>query len=91
MSCLLPQSTDDGVCDTLHISKEKLRPNAFEVRGLNGVSTGIIHRDDAAVLSQWLKYVTDNIVGLTNLQLLMIQTHLDFGLLCLKLAHHVAN
>nr|CAD7600662.1 unnamed protein product [Timema genevievae] len=47
---------------------DKLRPNAFEVRGLNGVSTGIIHCDDAAILSQWLKYITDNIVGLTHLQ-----------------------
>ncbi|KDR23305.1 hypothetical protein L798_14067, partial [Zootermopsis nevadensis] len=48
---------------------DKLRPNAFEVRGLNGASTGIIHCDDAAILSQWLKYITDNIVGLTNLQM----------------------
>jgi hypothetical protein len=47
---------------------DKLRPNAFEVRGLNGSSTGIIHCDDAAILSQWLKYITDNIIGLTNLQ-----------------------
>lgn len=47
---------------------DKLRPNAFEVRGLNGVSTGIIHCDDSAILSQWLKYITDNIIGLTNLQ-----------------------
>ncbi|XP_065345238.1 gamma-1-syntrophin isoform X1 [Cloeon dipterum] len=47
---------------------DKLRPNAFEVRGLNGTSTGVIQCGDAAILSQWLKYVTDNIVGLTNLQ-----------------------
>lgn len=47
---------------------DKLRSNAFEVRGLNGVSTGVIHCDDLAILSQWLKYITDNIVGLTNLQ-----------------------
>lgn len=47
---------------------DKLRPNAFEVRGLNGVSTGIIHCDDSAILSQWLKYITDNIIGLTHLQ-----------------------
>lgn len=47
---------------------DKLRPNAFEVRGLNGVSTGIIHCDDSAVLSQWLKYISDNIIGLTHLQ-----------------------
>jgi hypothetical protein len=51
---------------------DKLRPNAFEVRGLNGASTGIIHCDDAAILSQWLKYITDNIVGLTNLQVVII-------------------
>lgn len=47
---------------------DKLRPNSFEVRGLNGISTGIIHCDDTAILSQWLKYITDNIIGLTNLQ-----------------------
>ncbi|CAG9855217.1 unnamed protein product [Phyllotreta striolata] len=48
---------------------DKLRPNAFEVRGLNGISTGIIHCDDSGILSQWLKYITDNIIGLTNLQM----------------------
>jgi hypothetical protein len=47
---------------------DKLRPNAFEVRGLNGTSTGIIQCGDAAILSQWIKYIADNIVGLTNLQ-----------------------
>lgn len=49
---------------------DKLRPNAFEVRGLNGISTGIIHCDDSAILSQWLKYITDNIIGLTHLQVI---------------------
>ncbi|XP_046672710.1 gamma-1-syntrophin [Homalodisca vitripennis] len=48
---------------------DKLRPNAFEVRGLNGASTGVVHCDDAAILSQWLKYITDNIMGLTHLQM----------------------
>ncbi|XP_055308932.1 gamma-1-syntrophin isoform X5 [Sitodiplosis mosellana] len=47
---------------------DKLRTNAFEVRGLNGVSSGIIHCD-LAILSQWLKLISDNIVGLTQLQL----------------------
>lgn len=47
---------------------DKLRTNAFEVRGLNMTSTGVIHLDDLAILSSWLKYITDNIVGLTNLQ-----------------------
>lgn len=49
---------------------DKLRTNAFEVRGLNASSTGVIHLDDLAILSSWLKYITDNIVGLTNLQVL---------------------
>ncbi|KAL1115654.1 hypothetical protein AAG570_005944 [Ranatra chinensis] len=48
---------------------DKLRPNAFEVRGLNGATTGVVHCDDAAILSQWLKYITDNIMGLTHLQM----------------------
>jgi len=47
---------------------DKLRPNAFEVRGLNGVTTGVIHCDELAILSQWLKLITDNVVGLTHLQ-----------------------
>ncbi|XP_077291280.1 syntrophin-like 2 isoform X2 [Arctopsyche grandis] len=47
---------------------DKLRPNSFEVRGINGASTGVIHCDDLAIMSQWLKLITDNIVGLTNLQ-----------------------
>ncbi|BES92258.1 PDZ domain (Also known as DHR or GLGF) [Nesidiocoris tenuis] len=48
---------------------DKLRPNAFEVRGLNGSSTGVVHCDEAAILSQWLKFITDNIMGLTHLQM----------------------
>ncbi|CRK92898.1 CLUMA_CG006233, isoform A [Clunio marinus] len=48
---------------------DKLRANAFEVRGLNASSTGVIHLDDLAILSSWLKYITDNVVGLTNLQM----------------------
>lgn len=47
---------------------DKLRTNAFEVRGLNGTTTGVIHLDDLAILSSWLKYITDNTTGLTNLQ-----------------------
>lgn len=51
---------------------DKLRRNAFEVRGLNGARTGVIHCDDSAILSQWLKYITDNITGLTHLQVTLI-------------------
>lgn len=57
---------------------DKLRINAFEVRGLNGLSSGIIHCDDLAILSQWLKLITDNIVGLTQLQVYKI-TDIDFN------------
>ncbi|XP_021698220.1 gamma-1-syntrophin [Aedes aegypti] len=58
---------------------DKLRPNAFEVRGLNGTTTGIIHCDDLAILSQWLKYITDNIVGLTNLQMKLYNRNFPVG------------
>lgn len=53
---------------------DKLRRNAFEVRGLNGARTGVIHCDDSAILSQWLKYITDNITGLTHLQVIQLIT-----------------
>lgn len=49
---------------------DKLRSNAFEVRGINGTTTGVIHCDDLAVLSQWLKYLSDNVIGLTSLQVI---------------------
>ncbi|XP_037902850.1 gamma-1-syntrophin isoform X2 [Hermetia illucens] len=58
---------------------DKLRPNAFEVRGLNGASTGIIHCDDLAILSQWLKLITDNIVGLTHLQMKLYNRNFAVG------------
>ncbi|XP_059609658.1 gamma-1-syntrophin-like [Phlebotomus argentipes] len=48
---------------------DKLRPNAFAVRGFNGVTTGVIHCDDMAILSQWLKCITDNILRLTQMQI----------------------
>lgn len=52
---------------------DKLRRNAFEVRGLNGARTGVIHCDDTAILSQWLKYIADNITSLTYLQVNIIK------------------
>ncbi|KAK7066400.1 Gamma-1-syntrophin, partial [Halocaridina rubra] len=48
---------------------DKLRPQAFEVRGINGISTGVVHCEDAAMLSLWIKHITNNIIGLTNLQM----------------------
>lgn len=58
---------------------DKLRSNAFEVRGLNASSTGVIHLDDLAILSSWLKYITDNIVGLTNLQMKLYNRNFSVG------------
>ena len=47
---------------------DKLRPQAFEVRGINDITSGVIQCEDAAMLSQWIKHITNNIIGLTNLQ-----------------------
>ncbi len=45
---------------------DKLRPNAFEVRGMNGSHTGVIHINDLAVLSHWIRLISEYINGLTN-------------------------
>ncbi|XP_014229159.1 gamma-1-syntrophin isoform X1 [Trichogramma pretiosum] len=58
---------------------DKLRRNAFEVRGLNGARTGVIHCDDTAILSQWLKYITDNITSLTYLQMKLYNRNFEVG------------
>lgn len=58
---------------------DKLRPNGFEVRGVNGISTGVIQCDDLAILNQWLKFITDNISAFIQLQVsgLSFYLHLD--------------
>ena len=53
---------------------DKLRPNAFEVRGMNGSNTGVIHINDLAVLSHWIKLISDYITGLTNHKGIVIYT-----------------
>ncbi|KAL5285632.1 SNTG1 family protein [Megaselia abdita] len=58
---------------------DKLRSNAFEVRAMNGTSSGIIHCDDLAILSQWLKIITDNIFGLTHLQMKLFNRNFAVG------------
>ena len=45
---------------------DKLRPNAFEVRGMNGSNTGVIQCSDLAVLSNWIKLISDYISVLTS-------------------------
>ena len=44
---------------------DKLRPTAFEVRGMDGSSTGVIHHEDPTLLTQMAKLITDYI-GLQN-------------------------
>ncbi|XP_013188019.2 gamma-1-syntrophin [Amyelois transitella] len=62
------------------LGTDKLRPGAFEVRGARPhMTTGIIHTDEPAALSQWLKSISDNIVGLTNLQMKLFNRHLPAG------------
>ncbi|KAG6441942.1 gamma-1-syntrophin [Manduca sexta] len=59
---------------------DKLRPGAFEVRGARPhLTTGIIHVDDPVALSQWLKSISDNIIGLTNLQMKVLNRQLCVG------------
>ncbi|CAH0592731.1 unnamed protein product [Chrysodeixis includens] len=59
---------------------DKLRPGAFEVRGARPhVTTGVIHAEDPAALSLWLKSISDNIVGLTNLQMKLFNRHFGVG------------
>ena len=44
---------------------DKLRPSAFEVRGMDGSSTGVIHHEDPVLLTQMTKLISDYI-GLQN-------------------------
>ncbi|CAH2989075.1 unnamed protein product [Chilo suppressalis] len=58
---------------------DKLRPGAFEVRGARQQSTGVIHLEEPAALSLWLKSISDNILGLTNLQMKLLNRALPMG------------
>ncbi|XP_045504150.1 gamma-1-syntrophin [Colias croceus] len=62
------------------LGTDKLRPGAFEVRGARAhVTSGVIHVDEPAALSHWLKSISDNIMGLTNLQMKLFNRHLPAG------------
>ncbi|KAJ8735931.1 hypothetical protein PYW07_007551 [Mythimna separata] len=62
------------------LGTDKLRPGAFEVRGARPhLTTGVIHAEDPAALSHWLKSISDNIVGLTNLQMKLFNRHFGVG------------
>ncbi|KAK3087268.1 hypothetical protein FSP39_003859 [Pinctada imbricata] len=43
---------------------DKLRTNAFEVTGVNGSSTGVLHCEDSHSLADWIRAVTTNINAL---------------------------
>ena len=45
---------------------DKIRPNSFEVRGMNGSNTGVIHSNDITVLSHWIKLISEYISALTG-------------------------
>lgn len=45
---------------------DQLRTNAFEVIGVDGSSTGIIHCDDSHSLADWIRAVTSNITFLIS-------------------------
>eukprot|EP00095_Tigriopus_kingsejongensis_P005920 maker-scaffold825_size91437-snap-gene-0.16 protein:Tk05920 transcript:maker-scaffold825_size91437-snap-gene-0.16-mRNA-1 annotation:"gamma-1-syntrophin isoform x2" len=47
---------------------DRIRPNSFEVRGMNGSHTGVIQSQDLAVLSHWIKLISDYITALTNIK-----------------------
>ncbi|GBP82721.1 Gamma-1-syntrophin [Eumeta japonica] len=50
-----------------------------QVRARPHLTTGVIHVDDPAAMSQWLKSISDNIVGLTNLQMKLLNRNLPAG------------
>ena len=45
---------------------DKLRANSFEVRGMNGSNTGVIHVTDLAILSKWMKIISEYTNALTS-------------------------
>lgn len=58
---------------------DKLRTNAFEVRAVNGLTTGVIHIDELQIFHQWLKIIGDRIAGLTHLQQTMYNRNFAAG------------
>lgn len=47
---------------------DKLRRNGFEVHGMNGTNSSIIHCDNVKSLSEWVKLISGNIANLAEVQ-----------------------
>ncbi|KAH7719893.1 gamma-1-syntrophin, partial [Aphelenchoides avenae] len=55
---------------------DKLRNNAFEVRTVDGKSSGIIHCEDRKALEQWIKHIDTHISGLNKKSIKMSNKYL---------------
>lgn len=51
---------------------DKLRRNGFEVRGMNGLNSSIVHCDNVKSLSEWVKLISENIANLSEIQVKII-------------------
>lgn len=47
---------------------DKLRRNGFEVHGMNGLNSTIVHCDNVKSLSEWVKLISENIANLAEIQ-----------------------
>uniref|UniRef100_A0A915K939 PDZ domain-containing protein n=1 Tax=Romanomermis culicivorax TaxID=13658 RepID=A0A915K939_ROMCU len=45
---------------------DKIRPNAFEVRAVDGSSSGLIYCEDQKIVDQWMQYIMKNIIRLNS-------------------------
>ncbi|XP_050541714.1 gamma-1-syntrophin [Daktulosphaira vitifoliae] len=57
---------------------DKLRRNGFEVHGMNGSNSSIIHCDNVNSLSEWIKFISENIDNLAEIQIKLY--NLNFGI-----------
>lgn len=48
------------------LDTDKLRPNAFEIKSQDGKPSAVVHCDDASMLSEWIKHISNNILQLTT-------------------------
>ncbi|CAI4232633.1 unnamed protein product [Auanema sp. JU1783] len=55
---------------------DNMRPNAFEVRAVDGTSSGIIHCEDVRALDQWLGHIYNHINALNQKSIKMSNKYL---------------